>query len=201
MFGQETIKTKARSKADKLRSKRSRGRPKLEGIEREPNGRRLRAKKPKEAIDKLAISMRAKHTGLSMQQAKDPRAATYIGRLFMMGVEGGGISEDQYNAAVKYLEIDNNFKKAQQSPGAYYDQHSSAEDPMLYEEFCIIAKQKYQAAKKAIQEAQFDNRYDNLYAALQYVVIEDLELPYLVGATRLLLNALERHFFLAKTCH
>ncbi|CAM1652698.1 hypothetical protein [Bartonella apihabitans] len=37
--------------------------------------------------------------------------------------------------------------------------------------------------------------------ALQYIVLEDLELPHLVGATRLVLNALNRHFFLANKGH
>ncbi|EJF92660.1 hypothetical protein [Bartonella tamiae] len=195
----EVIKKKARSKAEKLRLKR--GRPRLEGVEREPNGRKSRAKKPKEAADKLTIEMRAKHTGLTLQQAKDPRSVTYIGRLYMMGIQGSGISEDQYNAAIKYLEIDNNYKKALCSDGAYYDGYSPLLNDETQEEFCIKAKQQYRDTKKAIQEAQFDNKFDNLYAALQYVIIEDLELPHLVGTTRLLLNALARHFFLAKTCH
>lgn len=194
----EIIKLKARSKGEKLRAKRGRGRPRIEGLMREPNGRRSRAKRPREAIDKLAILMRAKHTGLSQQLAKDPRAATYIGRLFMIGPECGGISEDQYNAAIRYLEIDNNYKKALLSPAAYYDDRSSTADALRYEQFCLHAKKQYKDARDAIQEAQFDNRFDNLYAALQYIVLDDLELPHLVGTTRLVLNALSRHFFLAK---
>ena len=197
----EIIRLKAGSKAGRLRAKRGRGRPKIEGILREPNGRRSRAKRPREAVDRLAILMRAKHTGLSEKQARDPRAATYIGRLFMAGPECGGLSEEQYNAGLRYLEIDNNYKKALQSPAAYYDGLSSVADPERYEEFCKRAKRQYKEARAAIQEAQFDNRFDNLYAALQYIVLEDLELPHLVGTTRLVLNALSRHFFLAKKCH
>ena len=197
----EIIRLKARSKAGKLRLKRGRGRPRIEGIMREPNGRRSRAKKPREAIDRLAILMRAKHTGLSEKQAKDPRASTYIGRLFLAGPECGGISEDQYNAALKFIEVDNNYKKALLSPAAYYDDFNSTPNPELYEAFCKRAKKQYLAAREAIQEAQFDNRIDNLYAALQYIVLEDLELPHLVGATRLVLNALNRHFFLANKGH
>ncbi|WP_295735630.1 hypothetical protein [uncultured Bartonella sp.] len=197
----EIIRLKARSKAGKLRPKRGRGRPRIEGIAREPNGRRSRAKKPREAIDRLAILMRAKHTGLSEKQAKDPRASTYIGRLFLAGPECGGISEDQYNAALKFIEVDNNYKKALLSPAAYYDDFNSTPNPELYEAFCKRAKKQYLAAREAIQEAQFDNRIDNLYAALQYIVLEDLELPHLVGATRLVLNALNRHFFLANKGH
>jgi len=48
---------------------------------------------------------------------------------------------------------------------------------------------------KTLQEAQFDNRAANLGAALQYLVIDDLELPHMIGTLRLALNALHRHFF------
>ena len=197
----EIIRLKTHSKAGKLRAKRRRGRPRIQGIVREPNGRRSRAKRPREAIDKLAIRMRAKHTGLSEKQARDPRAESYIGRLFMLGSESGGISEEQYNAAIRYLEINNDYKKALQSPAAYYDDLSTVADPERYEEFCKRAKRQYKEARAAIQEAQFDNRFDNLYAALQYIVLEDLELPHLVGTTRLVLNVLSRHFFLANKRH
>lgn len=196
-----TTKIKAYSKANRLRIKRKRGRPKLEGILREPNGRRSRAKRMREPADELTITMRAKHTGLTLAEAKDPRAESYIGRLYMLGVEKGGISEDQYNAAIRFLEIDNNYKKVLLSPSAHYDQRNMANDPEAYRQFCIEAKKRYKAAREAIQEAQFDNNDENLLNALQYVVVENLELPHLVGATRMVLNALSRHFFLAKTCH
>jgi len=45
-----------------------------------------------------------------------------------------------------------------------------------------------------VSEAQFEERSENLYAALQYVVVEDKELPHLLGATRIVLNALHRLF-------
>lgn len=180
------------------RAKRKRGRPRIEGILREPNGRRSRAKNPAEAIDKLAIIMRAKHTGLSEKEAEDPRSSTYIGRLFMLGTASGGITEDQYNAAIRYIEIDNNYKKALQSPGAYYANSIGKGDPKQFEEFCRRAKKQYQEVNAAIQEAQFDNREDNLYQALRYIVIENLEIPNLLGAARLVLNALSRHFLLEK---
>lgn len=179
---------------DRKKLKRRPGRPRLEGIVREPNGRPSRAKKPREAIDRLAIEMRAKHTGLSEMDAKDPRASTYIGRLFIAGINKGGISEDQYNAALKFIEVDNNYKKALLSPAAYYDELNGSANPDGNEAFCKRAKKQYLAARGAIQEAQFDNRIDNLYAALQYIVLEDREMPHLVGAVRLVLNALNKHF-------
>ena len=179
---------------DRKKLKRRPGRPRLEGILREPNGRPSRAKKPREAVDRLAILMRAKHTGLSETDAKDPRASTYIGRLFIAGIDKGGISEDQYNAALKFIEVDNNYKKALLSPTAYYDEFNSTPNPERYEAFCKRAKKQYLAAREAIQEAQFDNKIDNLYAALQYIVLEDREMHHLVGAVRLVLNALNKHF-------
>ncbi|OLL50018.1 hypothetical protein AT247_07030 [Bartonella henselae] len=47
---------------------------------------------------------------------------------------------------------------------------------------------------KVLKEAQCLYRQHNLYAALQYLVMEDQELPHLVNALRIALNTLQKYF-------
>lgn len=170
-----------------------RGRPRISGQIREPNGRVSRAKKQKE---KLALTMRAKHYGLTLEQAADPKAATHLGRLCLQGKEKG-LSQEQYDAAIRFLNLKNEYQKSLLSPGAFYEQAgtiSTHGDLVEYEAWVERVKKRYQAALKALQEAQFDNAKENIFAALQYVIIKDQNLPHLLGAARLTLNALDRHF-------
>lgn len=183
--------TKIYSKRQKRRSRR--GRPRIEGKLREPNGRISRAKDP---AARVALEARARHAGLNLAQAVDPRAENYIGHLAILG-RGEGLSQDQYDAAVRFLEIRNDYRRSLLSPGAYYEVTGlrlGAENMQEYTGWCKRVRRRYTAALKAVQEAQFDNGCENLYAALQYVIIDGLELAHLLGATRMVLNALHRHF-------
>ncbi|UXM95390.1 hypothetical protein N5853_01735 [Bartonella sp. HY329] len=172
---------------------KKRGRPKIKGKLREANGRVSRAKEP---VQKLAIEARAKAHKITIEQAKDPRAQTYLGRLSLFG-RAGGISADQYQAATRFLEIRNDYRRSLLSPGAYYEATGiklGSENMEEYTAWVQRARRRYSAALKAIQEAQFDNAHENLYAAIQYILIDDRELPHLLGALRMVLNALHRHF-------
>jgi len=174
-------------------AKRRRGRPRLEGKLREPNGRIARAKKPAAL---LALQARAFHTGLTLEQARDPRAETYLGRLAIFG-RGDGLSGDQYQAAQDFLALRNDYRRSLLSPGAYYEATGIrlGEDNMAeYSAWAARVKKRYSEALRAVQEAQMDNGRENIYAALQYVIIDGRELPYLLGAVRLALNALHRCF-------
>ncbi|UXN06323.1 hypothetical protein [Bartonella sp. HY761] len=172
---------------------KKRGRPKLKGKLREANGRVSRAKEP---IQKLAIEARAKAHKLTIAQASDPRSQSYIGRLSLFD-RAGGISADQYQAAIRFLEIRNDYRRSLLSPGAYYEATGiqlGSENMEEYSAWVLRARRRYSATLKAIQEAQFDNGNENLYAAIQYILIDDRELPHLLGATRMVLNALHRHY-------
>jgi len=182
---------KARSKGQKRRSRR--GRPRIEGKLREPNGRISRAQNP---AARVALEARARHNGLNFSQALDPRAESYLGRLAMLG-RGEGLSHDQYVAAIKFVDIHNDYRKSLLSPGAYYESTGlgiNADNMEEYSAWCNRVHRRYTAALKAVQEAQFDNGHENLYSALQYVIVDGLELPHLLGAARMVLNALHRHF-------
>ncbi len=138
-----------------------------------------------------------RHYGVPADMARDPRTGSYLGRLAMAG-RGEGISQDQYEAATRYIDLYNSYQKAIGSPGAHYEQIGgvNASDPDAYADWCIRVKQAYKSAQAAIQEAQAEERSENLWASLQYVIIQDQEIPHLLSSTRLVCNALHRHFML-----
>lgn len=175
---------------------KSRGRPRVLGAIREPNGRISRAKDP---AAKLALETRARRFLLTLAQAADPRSGTHLGRLSLRGAHDG-LSDEQYEAAIRFLKIRNDYQKAILSPGAYYEGSGLAADGDLteYQSWVARAKKRFKNAMRAIDEAQFDNGQENLYAALQYVIIKDMDMPHLLGATRMVLNALHRHFHRAE---
>ncbi|WP_375637177.1 MULTISPECIES: hypothetical protein [unclassified Bartonella] len=174
----------------KRKKRTKRGRPRINGCLREPNGRISRAKIPREPIDKLAIEMRAKRFGLTIEDAKNPLSATYIGRLYLQGV----INQDQYDAAQKYLEVRNNYLCAKALPNAIYDDFTPSLNEEAKKQWIEKTTHYYEAMKEVLKEAQCLYRQHNLYAALQYIVVEEQSLPYLVNSLCVVLNALHKHF-------
>jgi len=140
---------------------------------------------------------RARRLGVSVKGARDPRLATYIGRLYRPG-QSDGLSRDQYEAALTFLQIRNNWLRAIGAPAAHYEERTGLPDEQNQEEAVRRDKARYEAMRQALQEAQFDAPHENLHAALQYLVIDDLELPHMLGTLRLALNALAHHFCLKK---
>ncbi|GAA5094851.1 hypothetical protein [Bartonella acomydis] len=151
-----------------MKTKKKMGRPKITGQLREANGRILRAKVPREAVDKLAIEMRAKRFNLSLHDAKNSLAGTYIGRLCLQGV----LTQEQYDIAQQYLQIRNNYLCAKGLPNAIYDEMPSSSDEKARDKWVKFATEKFENMQDAIKEAQHLYRQYNIYAALQYLVIE-----------------------------
>ncbi|WP_455475882.1 hypothetical protein [Bartonella sp. B17] len=180
----------------KRKKRAKRGRPRIEGCVREKNGRISRAKTPHESIDKLTIEMRAKHFGLTVEEAKNPLSGTYIGRLCLLGYrqDPSGISQEQYDAAQKYLEVRNNYLCAKGFPTAIYNEMPSSSDDAAREKWVKMTTQQFLIMQEVIQEVQHSYRQHNFYAALQYIVIEDQSLPYLVHSLRIILNVLHKYF-------
>ncbi|WP_375655497.1 hypothetical protein [Bartonella sp. AA83SXKL] len=174
----------------KRKKRTKRGRPRINGCLREPNGRISRAKIPREPIDKLAIEMRAKRFGLTIEDAKNPLSATYIGRLYLQGV----INQDQYDAAQKYLEVRNNYLCAKALQNAIYNDFTPSLNEEAKKQWIEKTTHYYEAMKEVLKEAQCLYRQHNLYAALQYIVVEEQSLPYLVNSLCVVLNALHKHF-------
>ncbi|WP_419196689.1 hypothetical protein [Bartonella grahamii] len=141
-------------------------------------------------MDKLAIEMRAKRFCLTIEEAKNPLSGTYIGRLYLQGK----INQDQYDAAQKYLEVKNNYLCAKGLPNAVYDDFTPSSNEEAQKRWIERATHCYEVTKEAIKETQHLYRQYNLYAALQYLVIEDQSLTHLVSSLRIVLNVLHKHF-------
>ncbi|OPB31413.1 hypothetical protein [Bartonella sp. AR 15-3] len=174
----------------KRKKRAKRGRPRLKRRLREANGRILRTKTPRKSMDKLAIEMRAKRFGLTIEEAKNPLSSTYVGRLYLKGE----LTQDQYDAAQKYLQIKNDYWCAKGLPSAVYDESPIISDNGAREKWVQMATEHFSAVQNVVQEAQCLYHQYNLHAALQYLVIEDQSLPQLVCSLRIVLNALYKHF-------
>lgn len=185
---------KARTKAAKLKAKR--GRPKMEGVAREPNGRVSRSGIDHGPADVVALDARRRHLGLTQDQAKDQKAGSFIGYLNLIGPRDG-LSDDQYKAATNYLGLHTAYLRAINAPGRVLDGEAGAlavEVSDAYIDWVIDTKEVYSDCRKAIQEAQNENRHANLWAALDLCVIQDQAHHHMIGDLRLLTNCLARFF-------
>lgn len=184
--------TKAKTSAARLKAKR--GRPKLEVAYREPNGRASRAKEP---ADKVALEARARMLGISVVQAKDQKAGTFIGYLRLLGPRDG-LSESQYQAAVHYMDLRGDYLRSLKAPNAYVDSEgmNGGGDAIsdAYVNWCEDVRKAYDGAQKAIQTAQNSDRSENYWASLDLCVIRDQHHHHLISATRCVCNVLARYF-------
>ncbi|WP_432762942.1 hypothetical protein [Bartonella schoenbuchensis] len=162
-----------------MKKRKKRGRPRIEGQIREPNGRISRTKTPDKSSYQQTLEMRAKRYGASIQDAKNPLIGTYVGRLYLLENK---INQDQYDASQQYIQALNDYRCAKGLPGAVHDDVASNHDQDGLEKWIEVTTDRYEAMQEVIREAQGLYRQYNLHAALQYIVIEDQQLPYLVSS-------------------
>lgn len=188
------------SKAAKLKVKRAKaGRPRKSGT-REPNGRISRTGIRHEPADRVAIQARMRQMGITADQAKDQKAGSFIGYLSIMG-PSDGLSDQQYEAATEFRELYQRYQRAIKSPGAIYDPNAMGGeglDPDAYDEWVQRIAARYEDARKAIHDVQFEHRHENLWAAVDYILIRDERVHHLIGAARIACNALARYFKIAE---
>lgn len=179
-----------------MKKAKKRGRPRITGKRREQNGRISRAKKPRTSSPQQTIEMRAKHFGLTIEEAKNPLSGTYIGRLCLLGYkqDARGISREQYDTAQQYLQIRNDYLCAKGLPNGYYDGFTHSCDENAQQRWIQRATDHYEEMQDVIHETQHLHRQHNFHAALQYLVVEDQPLPYLVDSLRIVLDALHKYF-------
>ena len=174
-----------------------RGRPRLLNVDRTPSGQLSRAQEPKEAADVIALDARARHLGITPEQAKDQRAGSFLGYLYMLG-RIDGLSERQYEAAMRFQELRRQWLRAHQIPDASLDNgvRGSAGEMVSdsYVRWVHATKAKFADARKAIMDSQGEHRGQNLWAAVDLVIIQEQPMHHLIGATRIVCNALARHF-------
>jgi hypothetical protein len=187
------------SRAAKLRSKRKAqiGRPLKQGVARTDSGQISRAQNPAEPSDKVAREARMRIFGVSEAVASTPQAATFMGRLSLLGQAGGGISVDQYDALVRFSMDRESYMRAIQAPDSLVNVGEggrSTSDEEADAEARIRSKRRYLAAREAIQAAQNENRTSNLWAAVEHIVIKNMDFSHMIGDLRLVGNALDRHY-------
>lgn len=166
----------------------------IEGVAREPNGRVSRAA----PADVVALDARRRHLGLTKEQAKDQKAGSFIGYLSLIGPRDG-LSGSQYEAATNYLALRQAYLRAINAPGRVIDGVSTAAPDITeaYEEWVANTKEVYADCRKAIEEAQNENRRANLWAALDLCIHQDQTVHHMIGDLRIVCNALARFFRVA----
>lgn len=187
------MKPIARTAAQKLKAKR--GRPKMDVPFREPNGRAARSEDPP---DKLALETRARRLGITLIDAKDQKAGSFIGYLYMLGADDG-LSTSQYEGACKYVELRRDYLRSIKAADATLHNDTpgggggdSVSDQ--YIEWCKGKVASYDKLRKAVQEAQNVDRAANYWAALDLCIVRDTHIHNMVGDVRSVCNVLARHF-------
>lgn len=174
---------------------------------REPNGRlsrrrtevsaRLRDALDRDERDTISVAVEARQRVWQVPQAqsRDQMAGSFMGRLCL----AGEISRIQYEAALLWIEASEKNSIACRSPrppGAV-DLNRTIGRGSDYEDVAAVTRwrEQYEAASKAVQEAQNHLRGTaSLFAALYECVIQDRAFVHMVPDCRLALNALAKHY-------
>lgn len=181
----------------------AKGRPRKQGVKRTKTGRISQAADAlTENLDPIQTRMRL--FGLSEKDARDQKAATYLGRLYLTGELGRDrpYIDAMWDAAQEYLRVYEAFQRAVKSPDALRSGAGGGDqgESDNYAGWCQSAIQRKEAAERAIQVEQGIHRGANLWAALDYIVVRNEQHPHMVGDARIVLNALAHHFgLLGKT--
>ncbi|UDF30056.1 UNVERIFIED_ORG: hypothetical protein LHK14_01670 [Roseateles sp. XES5] len=181
------------SKAEK-RSRKRAGRKPRTGVARTDSGAISRAKTPGEAPDAVARAARMKIFGLCARDASTAEAASVMGRLSLLGQEGGGIASDQYEALTRFAACREQYMLSINAPDSLLRRGEGGASGTDDAEGKARIRQRYLAARAAIQRAQDEHPGANLWAVVQHIVIEDRDLPYMIGDLRIVGNALARHY-------
>lgn len=181
------------SKAARLNRKRA-GRKLKAGVARTDSGAISRAKAPGEAPDKLARDARMKMFGVDAKDASTAQAATVMGRLSLLGTAGGGISPDQYEALERFSACREQYMLSINAPDSLLSKGHGGSTGFDDAEHKAKVKSRYFAARAAIQRAQNEHPGSNLWAVVQFVVIDNQDLSYMIGDLRIVGNALVRHY-------
>lgn len=134
--------------------------------------------------------------GLTMEQAKDQKAGTFIGTLNILG-KADGLSDDQYEGATRFLELRASYLMAIKAPNADRDNGEigipSGQISEEYEDWCKSVIGRFDECKRAIQTAQNEVR-QNLWAAVDLCIIKGERHAHMIGEIRVVCNVLARFF-------
>jgi hypothetical protein len=174
----------------KKRKKRRGGRPRKQGVAREPNGRVSRSPDASRSF-REAILARTRLFGVTENQAADAMAGTVIGRMVLQKA----LSRDQFYAAQKYIEVRHAYLRAIGAKPDFREPLPDTEGDGDYESFCRRARSIFASMQEVITELCIEQRSPAPASALDIFITRDTYLPHLEGDLRLALNRLARYFF------
>lgn len=175
-----------------------RGRKPKTGVKRTASGRPSRAASAYNEHQE-AIETRQRLFGLSEKDARDQKAATVLGRLYLTGELGKKPGCDaMWDAAQDLLRLRDAYLRAIKAPDALKNATGSGggvDETERYATWCRQAIARYEACMAAVvaENAIHANRGANLVAAIDYLVFRDANLPHMVGDVRIALNAVAHH--------
>jgi hypothetical protein len=174
------------------------GRKRKVGVKRTSTGRISRAADSyQEHV--MPIQVRMRMHGLTEPQARDQKAATVVGRLWLTRE----ISTAQYDASQELLRLHDAYKRAIRAPDGLRNTTNVGADDQdsdAYAEWCKAVIAKYQAADRAIthENMSLANRGCNLQGAVYQLLTLDQAQAHLVPDFRVAMNAAVRHFGISR---
>jgi hypothetical protein len=175
-----------------------RGPKRQQGVKRTASGRISRA------VDAHYEHLEAIHTrmrlfGLSESDARDQKAATFLGRLYLTGQLGKRPgSDNMWEAAQELLRMRDAYKRALKAPDALRNSTGSGgdmEETEAYANWCHAVVERYEAVERAVsaENSLHEHRGSNLHAALDFIVFRDQQMHHMIGDVRIALNAIHHH--------
>lgn len=184
--------------------------PKPHNAPRTPSGQKSRSKAAREWITtqteraamEPALSARQRLFGLSEADAREGKAGSVVGRLVLNKV----LRQDQYDAAVEYLKVRNAYQRAVGAVPDFTQPPEPGRPPAVdkygriltpeeaWQEFSERAKKWHASMMKVVAAVMVAERSPDPSAALDAFLVRDRHDPRLLGALRVSLNALGRHF-------
>lgn len=169
---------------------------------REPNGRLSRKKEHVEVREwetarearSVALEARQRVFGISEAEASDPFAGTLLGRMHQQG----RISTAQIDAAGKYTEVRSAYHRAIDATPWHDEKRIGGEGTKTHEEWAAEVKERHEAMDAVISEVCREERSTLPRTALENIVVRDVQMPFLDGYLRSVLNRLHQHFFVDK---
>lgn len=178
---------KAKTKADSV--KRRRGRPCKPDMNRDASGRITN--KPGEAPDRLGKETRVRLFNVAPEDAAQPEAGSVIGRMKLTGE----ISQDQYEAFIRYTMTVERYRSAMMSPDSLKTRRGGVMN-IPSDESDMAAKAAWKGVTDAITAEQRFHR-GNLMAPLNFIVSRNEEHPHMIGDLRVVGNVLSRFYGIA----
>ncbi|WJW79985.1 hypothetical protein [Bartonella sp. TP] len=136
-----------------------------------------------------AIELRARHLGISVDMAKDPRSISAVGRLLLKG----NISPLEHSAAEYFFKLHNDYFRAKGYPSAVYHNDgigSASEEERL--DILNAISERYKQTMYALEDVS--KNAPLAIKAMQIIVIDNNDSDDLIGPLRIALGHLYEHF-------